>query len=282
MSEEQPSRRSRVCAIRCRLFLLGYSSNIGYSLAYAFRPASGTAYSSNPRAPSPRVPPGATCARPAMRDKRSHVRRPALNTIFAARRGRQNRRAGLYVSVESLGRSSLMGGGSLFPPGAFRLLPFRRKALQPLSLAPAAHARPYALTLIPPGFVLPMVALAPPRFSNARASLLPALSLPCGARYARPYANAFPPPCGLRCAPPTPRKPACGEYEKGGRRVSFRRPTQENNPPPVNYIRLRRTCSPLRGNKKLLCVDYLAIYATLPRYVLRIVVYIDTETGVCK
>ena len=194
MSEEQPSRRSRMCAIRCRLFLLGYSSNIGYSLAYAFRPASGTAYSSNPRAPSPRVPPGATCARPAMRDKRSHVRRPALNTIFAARRGRQNRRAGLYVSVESLGRSSLMGGDSLFPPGAFRLLPFRRKALQPFSLAPAAHARPNALTLIPPGFVLPVVALAPPRFSTARASLFPALSLPCGARFARPYANAFPPP----------------------------------------------------------------------------------------
>ena len=94
MSEEQPSRRSRVCAIRCRLFLLGYSSNIGYFLAHAFRPASGTAYSSNPRAPSPRVPPGATCDRPPMRDKRSHIRRPVLLSIFAARRGRQNRRAG--------------------------------------------------------------------------------------------------------------------------------------------------------------------------------------------
>ena len=85
MSEEQPSRKNRVCAIRCRLFLLGYSSNIGYSLAYAYKPASGTAYSSNPRAPSPRVPPVAPCARPAMRDKRSHVRRPALHSIFAAR-----------------------------------------------------------------------------------------------------------------------------------------------------------------------------------------------------
>ena len=28
----------------------------------------------------------------------------------------------------------------------------------------------------------------------------------------RPYANACPLPCGLRYAPPTPRKPACGEY----------------------------------------------------------------------
>lgn len=33
---------------------------------------------------------------------------------------------------------------------------------------------------------------------------------------------------------------------------------------------------------KRLCVDYLAIYATLPRYVLRIVVNIDTETGIYK
>lgn len=50
----------------------------------------------------------------------------------------------------------------------------------------------------------------------------PSLSHPCGAHFVRPYANAFPPPCGLRFAPPTPRKPACGEYEKGGRRGCFR------------------------------------------------------------
>ena len=143
---------------------------------------------------------------------------PTLQTSAGDVRCRPHRRPGIYVSVESWGRSSLMGGGSLFPPGAFRLLPFRRNALQRFSLAPAAHARPNALTLIPPGFVLPVVALAPPRFSSARASLFPSLSLACGARFARPYANAFPPPCGLRCAPPTPRKPACGEYEKGGRR----------------------------------------------------------------
>lgn len=60
----------------------------------------------------------------------------------------------IYVSVGSLGRFSLMGGGSLFLPCALRLLPFRRRALPRFSLAPAAHARPCALTLCPPGFAL--------------------------------------------------------------------------------------------------------------------------------
>ena len=92
--------------------------------------------------------------------------------------------------------------------------PLAGRNLPPSFHAPAARPRPCALTLSPPGFVLPLVALAPPRFSSERASLIPALSLPCGARYARPYANACPLPCGLRYAPPTPRKPACGEYEK--------------------------------------------------------------------
>lgn len=144
MSEEQPSRRSRMCAIRCRLFLLGYSSNIGYSLAYAFRPASGTAYSSSPRAPSPRVPPVAPCARPAMRDK-TFACTPAGPTFDVCRPfdGRQNRRAGLYVSVESLGRSSLMGGGTLFPPC---LRPFppcgaQSPSLIPRSLRPCSSER---------------------------------------------------------------------------------------------------------------------------------------------
>lgn len=102
--------------------------------------------------------------------------------------------AGEYVSVESLGRSSLMGGGSLLPPGAFRLLPFRRKALLPISLAPAAHARPIALTLIPPGFVLPLVALAPPRFSSARASLIPRFPALAGLRCASPLRKRLPAP----------------------------------------------------------------------------------------
>lgn len=217
MSEEQPSRRSRVCAIRCRLFLLGYSSNIGYSLAHAFRPASGTAYSSNPRAPSPRVPPGATCDRPPMRDKRSHVRLPVLHSIFAAHRGRQNRRAGNMYRSSRWGAPRLRASALSCRP-ACAPSPLAGRNLLPSFLAAAARPRPNALTLIPPGFVLPLVALAPPRFPTARASLIHALSLSCGARFARPYANAFLPPCGLRYAPPTPRKPACGEYEKGGRR----------------------------------------------------------------
>ena len=33
---------------------------------------------------------------------------------------------------------------------------------------------------------------------------------------------------------------------------------------------------------KLLCVDYLAIYTTLPSYVLSVVVNINAEPSVCK
>lgn len=90
--------------------------------------------------------------------------------------------------------------------------PLAGRNLPLLFHAPAARPRPNALTLIPPGFVLPLVALAPPRFPICAGFPPPSLSLPCGARYARPYANACPLPCGLRFAPPTPRKPACGEY----------------------------------------------------------------------
>lgn len=218
MSEEQPSRRSRMFAIRCRLFLLGYSSNIGYFLAYAFRPASGTAYSSNPRAPSPRVPPVTPCARPAMRDK-TFACTPAGPTFDVCRPfdGRQNRRAGNMYRSCRWGAPRLRASALSSLP-ACAPSPLAGRNLHLSFHTPDARPRPNALTLIPPGFVLPVVALAPPRFSNARASLLPALSLPCGARFARPYANACPLPCGLRCAPPTPRKPACGEYEMGGRR----------------------------------------------------------------
>lgn len=90
--------------------------------------------------------------------------------------------------------------------------PLAGRNLLPTFHAPAARPRPYALTLIPPGFVLPLVALAPPRFPICAGFPRPTLSLPCGARYTRPYANACPLPCGLRYAPPTPRKPACGDY----------------------------------------------------------------------
>ena len=183
-----------MCAIRCRLFLLGYSSNIGYSLAYAFRLASGTAYSSNSRAPSPRVPPVAPCARPAMRDK-TFACTPAGPTFDVCRPfdGRQNRRAGNMYRSSRWGAPRLRAA-ALSSLTACAPSPLAGRNL-PLSFhAPAARPRPYALTLIPPGFVLPVVALAPPRFSSARASLIQALSLPCGARYARPYAIAFPPP----------------------------------------------------------------------------------------
>lgn len=90
--------------------------------------------------------------------------------------------------------------------------PLAGRNLLPSFHAPAARPRPYALTLIPPGFVLPLVALAPPRFPICAGYPHPSLSLPCGARYARPYANACPLPCGLRFTQPTPLKPACGEY----------------------------------------------------------------------
>lgn len=146
----------------------------------------------NHRAPSPRVPPGATCARPAMRDKRSHVRRPALHTIFAARRGRQNRRAGEYVSAESLGRSSLMGGGSLFPPC---LRPFppcgaQSPSLFPRSLRPCSYERANAL---PAGV----------RASGGRAR--PATLLNCAGF---PHPCAFPPLRGSLRSPLRKRLPA--------------------------------------------------------------------------
>lgn len=79
-----------------------------------------------------------------------------------------------YVSAESLGRFSLAGGGSLFHLGACRLLPSAVKPCNPFPGTPAARARPSALTLNPSGFVLPVVALAPPRFSPSRSPS------PCG------------------------------------------------------------------------------------------------------
>ena len=93
--------------------------------------------------------------------------------------------------------------------------PLAGRNLLPKFHAPAARPRPYALTLIPPGFVLPLVALAPPRFPIC-AGFPPSGAFPPLRGFAslRPYANACPLPCGLRYAPPTPRKPACGEYEK--------------------------------------------------------------------
>lgn len=91
--------------------------------------------------------------------------------------------------------------------------PLAGRNLLPTFLAPAARPRPYALTLIPPGFVLPLVALAPPRFPICAGYPLTGAIPPLrGFASLRPYANACPLPCGLHYAPPTPRKPACGEY----------------------------------------------------------------------
>ena len=126
--------------------------------------------------------------------KRSHVRRPVLHSMFAARSmvGKIAARGYMY-------RSSRWGAPRLWAVALSSLPACAPSPLAGRNLllsfhAPSAHARPNALTLNPPGFVLPVVALAPPRFPTARASLIHALSLPCGARFARPYANAFPPP----------------------------------------------------------------------------------------
>ena len=59
--------------------------------------------------------------------------------------------------------------------------PLAGRNLLPAFHAPAARPRPNALTLIPPGFVLPLVALAPPRFPICAGFPHPSLSLPCGA-----------------------------------------------------------------------------------------------------
>ena len=179
MSEEQPSRKNRMCAIRCRLFLLGYSSHIGFTLAYAFRPASGTAYSSRPRAPSPRVPPGAmrgvVVAAPLIRPR---PRLSALGRGVPSDSVGWAHRAPTARRPENMYRSSRWGAPRLRASALSSLpacapSPLAGRNLLPSFHAPAARPRPNALTLIPPGFVLPLVALAPPRFSTARASLLP-------------------------------------------------------------------------------------------------------------
>ena len=72
--------------------------------------------------------------------------------------------------------------------------PLAGRNLPPLFHAPAARPRPIALTLNPPGFVLPLVALAPPRFSSARASLIPRFPSLAGLRCASPLRKRLPSP----------------------------------------------------------------------------------------
>ena len=133
--------------------------------------------------------------------------------------------------------------------------PLAGRNLLPTFHVPAARPRPYALTLIPPGFVLPLVALAPPRFPICAGFPHPSLSLPCGARYARPYANACPLPCGLRYAPPTPRKPACGEYVKDSWCMMFPLAAGANHAecPFVSFYALRHLRVSGRPDAGILC-----------------------------
>lgn len=121
---------------------------------------------------------------------------------------------GEYVSVESLGRSSVAGSGSLFPPC---LRPFSPCGAQSTSLVPRYRR--------PPSSERANAHPAGVRASDSRAR--PATLLICAGF---PHPSAFPPlrgslrsPLSKRLpsplwAPPTPRKPACGEYEMGGRR----------------------------------------------------------------
>lgn len=131
------------------------------------------------RAPSPRVPPkamrGVVVAAPLIRP------RPRLSALG---RGEPSDSVGLAHRAptdrrpENMYRSSRWGAPRLRAAALSSLpacapFPLAGRNL-PLSFnATAARPRPNALTLIPPGFVLPIVALAPPRFSSARASLLP-------------------------------------------------------------------------------------------------------------
>ena len=163
------------------------------------------------RAPSPRVPPKAmrdvVVAAPLIRPRPrlSALGRGVPNdSVGWAHRTPTDRRPGNMYRSSRWGAPRLRAAALSSLP-ACAPSPLAGRNL-PLSFnATAARPRPNALTLIPPGFVLPIVALAPPRFSSARASLIQALSLPCGARFARPYANAFPLPCGLRPRHASPR-----------------------------------------------------------------------------
>ena len=212
MSDEQPSRKNRVCAIHCRLFRLGYSSHIGISLAYAFRSASGTAYSTNSRAPSPRVPPVAPCARPAMRDK-TFACTPAGPTFDICRPSRSAKSPRGVICIGRVVGALLAYGRRLSPPSRrFPAAPIPPES--PATLFPCAR-RPCSADCAnahPTGVRASVGRARPAALFVCAGCPLPTLSLPCGARFARPYANACPLPCGLRYAPPTPRKPAYGEY----------------------------------------------------------------------
>ena len=218
MSEEQPSGKNRVCAIYCRLFLLGYSSNIGFFLAYAFSLASDTAYSSSPRAPSPRVPPDAWCAALC---HYPYVISDAPPCGISARRLMpcgKCARVNMYRSSR-WGASRLWAAALSSLPASSGFSPSAGGLSCASSLAPAAHARPCALTLIPPGFVL-LCGRARPTTLLTCAGVPLSLAFPphlCAPlRCAHTLANL--PPCALRYAPRAHPSPASMESQTVGRR----------------------------------------------------------------
>lgn len=148
-------------------------------------------------------------ARPASHPGKGGAPFPSSGSTLAARSGcaerlRRSRRSmplrrsrDWYVSVESLGRFSRAGGGFLFPRRARRLFPSAGKPCNPYAFAPASRARPYALTLCPPGFVL-LFGRARPATLSTGGSLCagcnpfpPHLCAPLRSAHATPY-NASP------------------------------------------------------------------------------------------
>ena len=133
-------------------------------------------------------------------------------SVGRAHRAPAARRPVEYVSVGSLGRYSVAGGGSLFPPC---LRPFPPCGAQSPTHVPRSRRPPSSVraNAHPTGVRASVGRARPATLSHLR-GLPSSLAFPPLRGFAtlRPYANACPLPCGLRYAPPTPRKPACGEY----------------------------------------------------------------------
>lgn len=94
--------------------------------------------------------------------------------------------------------------------------PLAGRNLPLLFNAPAARPRPNALTLIPPGFVLPLVALAPPRFSTARATLLPRFPSLAGLATLAPTQTHSRPLVGSATLRPRHASPRAGNMKRVG------------------------------------------------------------------
>ena len=181
-----------MCAIRCRLFLLGYSSHIGFTLAYAFRPASGAAYSSSPRAPSPRVPPVAPCAR-----------RRWQNVMYAIAADPTNECGRRSMSPASPAGDICIGRvvGALLAYGRRLSLPSRRFPASPLP--PESPATPFPCARRPCSSVCANAHPNGVRASGGRAR--PATLLNCAGF---PHSLAFHPLRGSLRSPLRKRFPA--------------------------------------------------------------------------